>query len=422
MSAVLIDAYRIVTNIIGVALPRWLALRAHRGKEDPSRLAERRGVAAQARPTGRLAWFHAASVGESLSILPLIEAVAARGWHVLVTTGTVTSARLLGERMLPPAVHQYAPLDYQPWIVRFLDHWRPDLVLWTESELWPNTLGEIARRKIPAVLINARLSDSSYDGWRRWPGFARGVLGAFSRVIAQSDDDKLRFTALGAREVVGSGNLKLAASPLPVDQAALDVLRAQVGKRPRWLAASIHPGEDAIVAAAHQAAKARHPGLLTVVVPRHPQKAGDMAAVFSAHGLNVCRRSAGQTPTATTDIYMGDTMGELGLFYRLCDLVFMGKSLAVGGGQNPAEAAQLGCALLLGPDMSNFRDVAADLIGRRGAVEVRSAAALSAAVDWLTQDSRERARMGENARTAMARHANAVAETLAHLAPYLEGA
>ena len=411
-------AYRILTDIAGPFLSRWLDYRARRGKEDPLRLAERSGIASRPRPEGRLVWFHAASVGEALSILPLLAAARAKGWQVLVTTGTVTSAKILAERMPGEAIHQYIPLDRLTWVRRFLDHWKPDLVLWTESELWPNTLAEISARRIPAVLLNARLSDRTFRGWQRWPGLAKQILGAFKLIIAQSNEDKLRFATLGALQVMSAGNLKHAAAPLPVDESALADLRAVLGKRPHWLAASIHPGEDVIVAQAHQAAKKHHPGLLTIIVPRHPQRAALMAASLGASGLHVARRGAGEPITAATDIYIADTMGELGLFYRLCDLAFLGKSLAVGGGQNPAEAAQLGCALLFGPDMSNFRDAAGDLLSCRAAIEVRNADALAAAVDWLLQDKRTRERMGESARAEMARHADAVNQTLAHLEPY----
>lgn len=411
-------AYRFITDLAGPLLPRWLAHRAARGKEEPSRLAERYGVASQARPAGPLVWFHAASVGEALSILPLIAAAQDTGCKVLVTTGTVTSARLLAGRLPAGAIHQYVPLDRRAWVRRFLDHWSPSLVLWTESELWPNTLAAISARRIPAVLVNARLSDRTYKSWRGWPGFAKQILQAFDLVIAQSQEDSQRFTLLGARRVLGAGNLKHAAAPLPVDETVLAVLRETIGKRPCWLASSIHPGEDTIAAETHHAAKRKHPGLLTIIVPRHPQKAAAMADGITAMGLKVARRSLNEPIAPGTDIYIADTMGELGLFYRLCDLVFMGKSLAVGGGQNPAEAAQLGAALLLGPDMSNFRDTAADFIARKAAIEVRNGAALAAAVDWLLQDARTRSRMGEAGRADMARHTGAVAETLAHLKPY----
>lgn len=420
----LYGAYRLLTHAAGPFIPRWLDLRARRGKEDPSRLNERRGQSLLPRPAGRLVWFHAASIGEALSILPLVDAAAAQNWNVLVTTGTVTSARLMAERLPKEhsgvrVFHQYAPLDRPAWIGRFLDHWSPDLVLWTESELWPNTLIEIAARKIPAVLLNARLSDKTFRGWKRWPGFAKHILGAFTLVIAQSDQDNERFAALGAAHVVGAGNLKHAAAPLPCDESALANLRAAIGNRPHWLASSIHPGEDIIVAEAHHALKTRHPGLLTIIVPRHPARAAEMSAALAAKALKVARRSMGDLVTPDTDIYIGDTLGELGVFYRLCNLVFIGKSLAVGGGQNPAEPAQLGCALLFGPDMSNFRDAAADFIACRAAIEVKNGAALAAAVDWLLQDERTRKRMGEAAHTEMVRHRGAIRETLAHLGPFL---
>ncbi len=401
----ILGAYRLITTLAGPLLPRWLAFRAQRGREEPARLAERHGVASQARPEGPLVWFHAASVGEALSILPLIAAVQDAGSNVLVTTGTVTSAHLMAERLPAGAIHQYVPLDRRAWVRRFLDHWSPNLVLWTESELWPNTLAAIAARRIPAVLLNARLSDRTYKSWRRWRGFAKQTLQAFDLVIAQSKEDSQRFTLLGARHVLGAGNLKHAAAPLPADETALSVLREAIGKRPCWLASSIHPGEDTIAAETHHAVKRKHPGLLTIIVPRHPQKAAAMADGIAAMGLKAARRSLKEPITPGTDVYIADTMGELGLFYRLCDLVFMGKSLTVGGGQNPAEAAQLGAALLFGSDMSNFRDTAAVFIARKAAIEVRNGA-------------RTRSRMGEAGRAEMARHTGAVAETLTHLEPY----
>jgi len=411
--------YRSLTALAGPFLPRWLDARARRGKEDPARIQERWGESKTARPLGRLVWFHAASMGESLSILPLTAAAHAQGWQVLVTTGTLTSAKLVAERLPAGAIHQFVPLDHLPWVRRFLDHWKPDLILWTESELWPNTLGEIAARKIPAALLNGRLSDRTYRGWRRVSAFARDVLKAFTLIVAQSDEDKMRFTALGAERVTSAGNLKLAAAPLPADPAAVEALRAAIGTRPHWLASSIHPGEDTIAADVHARVKTKHPGLLTIIVPRHPQKAPEMIAACTRLGLKCAQRSLGEAITPATDVYFADTMGELGLLYRTSDLVFMGKSLAVGGGQNPAEPALLGCALILGGDMSNFRDTAAEFISKRAAIEVLNGEALAATVDWLLSDSRTRRAMIDAGRATMARHSTAVEETLEHLAPYL---
>ena len=418
MTSVARGLYQFLTTIAGPFLGLWLQYRAQRGKEIPARLSERFGITDHTRPDGKLAWFHAASVGESQSLLPLIHAVAGRGWHVLITTGTVTSAALLSERLPPGAIHQFVPLDRIAWVRKFLAHWRPDLVIWTESELWPNTLYELARRRTPAILVNGRLSDRAFQGWQRWPGLARNCMRAFALILAQSALDRDRFAALGARDVRVVGNLKYAAAPLPADEPVYATLRAQIGERPHWLAASIHPGENLIVADVHRRLKATYPNLLTIIVPRHPPKAVDMAAQMS--DLNVALRTTTPTLSPQTDIYIADTMGELGLFYRLNDVVFVGKSLAVGGGQNPAEPAQLGCALLWGPDMSNFRDMTAELLAAGAAETVANSADLAQSLSDLLGNPQKRLAMGEAGRNAVARHAAALDDTLRHIAPYLE--
>jgi 3-deoxy-D-manno-octulosonic-acid transferase len=293
------------------------------------------------------------------------------------------------------------------------------LVLWSESELWPNTLSEIAARGLPAYLVNARISDKAFRGWSRWPRTARAVLSAFRSVIAQSSEDARRFAMLGAGHVVSSGNLKLAAEPLPNNVEAVAVLKDAIGARPAWLAASIHPGEDAVVARVHRALAAKHPGVLTLVAPRHPEKAEQMAAAFAAAGLAVARRSAGQAIAGNTHVYLADTLGELGVLYRACDLVVMGKSFAVGGGQNPAEPAKLGCAVICGPDMSNFRELTADLVTAGAVSVVADTEALTQRLSALMADPAARRRQGENGARFMAAGAAALAETLAILAPTL---
>ncbi len=410
--------YHCLTFLAGPFLVVWLKVRARRGKEIPARLSERFGIASQARPPGRLIWFHAASVGESQSLLPLIHAIAARGWGILLTTGTVTSAALVAERLPIGAVHQFVPLDRTAWVLNFLDHWQPDLVVWTESELWPNTLEALSARRTAVIVVNGRLSDRAFRGWQRWPAMARKCMSAFALVLAQSELDRTRFAALGARDARVTGNLKYAAAPLPANQESLDALEREIEHRPHWLAASIHPGEDTMMADVHRQLKAAHPNLLTVIVPRHPQKAANMAAQMP--GLNVVLRSTTATIPPDTDIYIADTMGELGLFYRLCDLVFVGKSLAAGGGQNPAEPAQLGCALLWGPDMSNFRDMTRELLAADAARAVSDSATLATAIDDLLRNADERHEMGAAGQKVVARHAAALDDTMRHIAPYLE--
>ena len=412
--------YAVVTDVAGPALGVWLKRRLRAGKELPDRVAERKGYSAFVRPTGKLVWFHGASVGECLSLLPLIETIAGRGLKVLMTSGTVTSAALMAERLPAGVIHQFIPLDRRAWVNRFLDHWRPDLVLWAESELWPNMLNALARRRIPAVLVNGRLSDRAYEGWRKWPGFAAETLAAFGLILAQSKADCERFAALGGKDVRVSGNLKLAAPPLPVDAGALAALRGALGARPCWLAASIHPGEDYIASAVHNELSPHHPGLLTLIVPRHSERGAEMAETMTKAGLTVARRANGDALTSAVRVYIADTMGELGLFYRAASVVFLGKSLSVGGGQNPAEPAALGCALVLGPDMSNFRDITAELLAMDAAIQAPDGAALAETVDILLQDSARRASLAANAITMMRRHQGAVGETLRHIAPLLE--
>jgi len=391
-------------------LPLWLRLRARRGKEVPERLPERRGLHA-ARPPGPLLWLHAASVGESLSLIPLMQALVERrpALRLLVTTGTVTSATLLLQR-LPPAlaervIHRFVPLDVPRWAEAFLDGWRPDAAVFVESELWPNITAALARRGVPAALVNARISPRSARMWRWAPGLARELLGRFRLVVAQSEDDAARLRALGAEGAAFWGQLKAAAEPLPADPAELERLRAAIGGRPVFLAASTHAGEEEAALAAHRAARATLPALLTIIVPRHPQRGAEVAAM--AAPLPLARRSLGEAPDASREIYLADTLGELGLFFRLAGVALLGATLVPKGGHNPLEPARLGCPILLGPHTDHVRETAEALVAAGGALRVADAAALAEAVT-LVLTNPDRAR-------AMAHAAETVAADAAHL-------
>jgi 3-deoxy-D-manno-octulosonic-acid transferase len=406
--------YRALTDA-GLPLIRLaLARRMRRGREDAARFAERMGVASLPRPDGILVWIHAASVGESLSVLTLIERlVRERHVSVLVTTGTLTSARLLAERLPEGAIHQYVPVDRAAWVARFLDHWRPDLALWVESEFWPNMLGAIAARRIPAVLVNARLSPRSFRRWRRMPATIKTLLSTFALCLAQSEDDARSLIALGAKNVRVPGNLKFAAAPLPCDAAELARLEAALGTRPRWLAASTHEGEEEMVAAA------RRNGALAIVVPRHPQRGPEIAAALRAKGHRVALRSQGAALDGA-DFYVADTMGELGLFFRLAPVAFVGGSLVPHGGQNLLEPVRLGAAVLHGPHMTNFRDIAREMDEAGGALTVTDAASLGAAVDGLLADRARRTRMVEAAARIAAGKDRVLDEIMAALVPFLD--
>ncbi len=420
----MLGLYRAATTLLAPVVRLHLVSRRARGKEDRRRFAERLGQAGRARPEGRLVWVHGASVGESLSVLPLVARIlkrATRPTHVLVTTGTVTSARLMGERLGANAFHQYAPVDLPGPARAFLDHWRPDLVLWVESEFWPNLLSETQARKIPSALIQGRVSDRSLAGWRWAPGLIGALLEGFSVCLGQSAEDARRLTALGARDARSVGNLKYAAPALPADEEELERLGAAIGDRPVWLAASTHPGEEAMAAGVHRALAARHPGLLTVIAPRHPERGAEVAAELRARGVTCARRSAGEALGSGVDVYCADTMGELGLFYRLARAAFIGKSLAGQGGQNPIEAAKLGCPVLFGPGMANFIEIAARLTGTGAAIEVADAAELEKALDRLLGDAIARTRMARAGVTVANAESGALESVFAALRPLLEG-
>lgn len=383
-------AATIATPLAGAAL-RW---RAGQGKEDPARLDERMGVAGRPRPEGRLVWLHGASLGESLSLLPLIERFIQRGVEVLVTSGTVASARVLAARLPAGALHQYAPLDAPKFVDRFLDHWKPDIAVFAESELWPNIVAAVRARRMPLVLANARISRKSAERWRNLPGAARAVFGAIDLCLAQDSDNAARFLALGAPCVRVAGNLKFDVPPPPVDAAKLAEFNGAVGARPAWAAVSTHPGEEEIILAAHAELAQKSPGLLTVIAPRHRERGEEIAELARSKGFSVALRSRDGEPRRETDVYVADTTGELGLVFRSVGVVFMGKSLVPGGGQNPIEPAKLGCAVLYGPHVENFAEVYGELAAVKAAARVTDAGTLARAAHYLLSEPARMRRMG----------------------------
>lgn len=404
-------------------LNRLLRRRLRQGKEDPSRLDERRGIASRPRPDGPVIWLHAASVGESQSALALVDRLTEDypDVSVLVTTGTVTSAQLMETRLPNRSFHQFAPMDCPGWVDRFFEHWRPDAALWMESELWPNLLTAVRRRGIPAALINGRLSPRSFARWRRAPGFARTLLGCFDLILAQSDEQAGWFRTLGPASVECVGNLKFSALPLMADDADLSALRAAVADRTVWLAASTHEGEEAIAADVHETLHAAHPSLLTLIAPRHPARADEIVTLLHDRGLRVARRSHGKLPATDDDIYLADTMGELGLFYRLAPVAMIGGSFGDVGGHNLMEPAQLGCAILHGPDMKKTVAVADEMARTGGAIQCADAAALAGAVEELLQDTERRTALAAAAKSVADKHTGVIDRVCGRLVPFLDG-
>ncbi len=402
--------------------PRLLEHRLGRGKEDRWRIGERLGEAGEARPDGFLTWVHAASVGELNAVLPLVSrlAVAGPGARVLVTSGTVTSARIARDRLPSGTIHQFAPLDLPSAAAKFFDHWRPDLGVLVESELWPNLIRAAYKRGLPMTLVNGRLSERSAARWAWAPKAARAVMSSFAFVAAQSDGDAKRFAQLGAHSVHNTGNLKFDAPAPRADAAMLKRFRAAIGPRPVLVAASTHPGEEAMIAQSFGRIRAdidTRPPLL-VLAPRHPERGDEVEALMGAEGFKVARRTAGVSPQGA-DVFLLDTIGEMGLAYGLADIAFVGGSLVPHGGQNPLEPAKLDVPILHGPHVRVFRDAYATLDAAGGALKVGSPDQLARAVVELLQDEPRRKAMAMAAKTVVAGGEGATDRALKLLAGHL---
>ena len=408
-------------------LSRWFApfagtvlnWRLKRGKEDPARVMERRGVATVERPPGALVWFHGASVGEILSIQPVVEHIRAQGFAALVTSGTVTAAQTAAQRMPAGTIHQYIPLDSPAFVQSFLDHWQPGLALIAESEFWPNLLLETHQRNIPLVLLNGRMSERSFKRWKQAKKSARALLSNFDLVLAQDNEIADRLETLGAPRVISTGNLKFDVSPPPADAFAMQEMQRTIHGRPVFLAASTHRGEDEAIIDAHIEVMEKVPGLLTIIVPRHPERGGEIARLVQDARLAPAMRSRHHLPDLGTHIYVADTIGELGLFYRLSPIVFMGGSLIKHGGQNPIEPAKLDNAILHGPHVHSFATIYSELNKQRAAATVTNADSLARSLLRLLDDPGLVRAMAKAAHATVVPLSGALTRTAKAIEPYL---
>lgn len=412
-------AYRRLSAVLTPLAPVLIRQRLKNNKEDPARLDERRGISQIERPAGPLVWIHGASVGEVLAAAALIERLRALGMRILLTSGTVTSAEIIAKRFPTDIIHQYIPYDSPRFVARFLDHWKPSLALFIESDLWPNLIISAAKRRLPMVLINARMSQRSFPRWQKFSATIGALLGRFEICLAQSETDAERFSALGSRSVVVTGNLKLDVQAPPGDAVKLDKLMAVTRGRPIIVASSTHPGEEEIILETHKTLTSFFPKLLTVIVPRHAHRGADIAQMITVAGAQVALRSREELPHAGTDIYVADTMGELGLFYRLSPVVFIGGSLVPHGGQNPIEAVKLGASVVHGPHVFNFTDVYEALDGAGGAKLADSSEQLVKQLGQMLGNEAARDAAIEAGRRVVERLGGALDRTLHALEPYL---
>lgn len=417
-----LSLYRRLMSAMHGFAPGLLKKRATQGKEDVARLNERLGRTDYVRPEGPVVWFHGVSVGESLSALPLIETVRRErpDITVLVTTGTTTSAEILAKRLPAGAIHQYAPVDTPQAVTAFLDHWRPSLAVFIESDIWPTLLRTLAERSIAHVLLSARITAKTFRGWTMFSASIKRLLGGYALVMAQDAASEERLRAIGV--VPGArANLKTLGAPLPVSEASLAAMQSILGTRRVILAASTHYGEDSIIAKTLEG-RVRD-GDLLILVPRHPIKAGEIRLDLEALGLHVAQRSLKDPLTEATHVYLADTLGELGLFFSLAHIVIMGGSLLSGiGGHNPLEAARLGKAVITGPDIANWQGIFDDLLDAGAAFRVMGPEELGFMVNQLADHPAAMTAADQAAVEVSRREAGTLDIVWHALAPLLPGA
>lgn len=415
--------YRIITLILSPLIYVYLLIRKKKGKEDSSRFGERLGKVGIPRPEGYVIWIHAASVGESVSMLPMMNAIVEQYEDVslLLTTGTVTSAQLVEGRLPDRAYHQYVPIDVVPFIARFLKHWQPDMAIWVESEFWPNLVTQTSKY-CPMILMNARISDDSYQ---KWQGFfhkpiAKEMLECFALTLPQNKEYGEKLEELGATNVKFVGNLKFDSPSLPSSPKEMGELVTMIGERKVWVAASTHPGEEEMIREVHLTLKANHPDLLTIIVPRHAKRGKDIANSIAGDEIGIKLRSNDDVVDAKTDIYIADTMGELGIFYRLASIVFIGGSLVEHGGQNPLEAARLECAIIFGPHMYNFKEVIKELHEANACIQINDKAELASTLEQLLDDDNKQEELAKASKSIVANKTGLLSIAMREITPFIE--
>ena len=416
-----VASYQKVTDLLKPLIMLYVSVRKRKGKEDVQRFNERLGVAGVPRPKGRLIWLHGASVGETVSMLPLIAKIRKEypRVNVLVTSGTVTSAKIMAGRLPEGVIHQYVPIDIKEYTDKFISYWKPDLALWFESDFWPNLIMSANEAKVPLILVNGRISDRSFAKWQKARSFIAELQEKFVLSLGQTKEDARRLKKLGARNALSVGNIKYAAGDLPCDADSVTDLQKQIAKRERLIAASTHDNEESRLADIFLSLRQKHPSLLLIIVPRHPKRGEEIAQTLATKGLAVALRSKGEEITKSTDVYIADTIGEMGVFYRLGDIVFMGGSLVPHGGQNFLEPARLKSAILVGGFMHNFTEMTKNAVKANAIIQVKNDKALAVNLEKLLKNKKMRQKyIANGARFALNEDA-VLDRVFAQIAPYI---
>ncbi len=363
--------YRVLSILLFPFLELYLLYRVIKKKEDRSRLKERVGHATQDRPEGEVVWIHAVSVGEANSALTLVDELLkfSPKISILFTTTTLTSASIIAAK-LPQfrgqVIHQFLPIDSYFCVQNFLNFWQPRVAIFVESEIWPNLIYEARKLGVLSFLVNARMSEKSVKKWRIARIFGFKIFDQFAAIFAQSAEAKNLLQKLTKQEILLYGNLKSQAQSLVVNFDELQKLKAQIADRKIFVAASTHKGEEEIILQSFERLKKEFSDLLLVIILRHPNRSEEVKLLLS--GKKFAQRSKNETINSSTEIYLVDSLGELGIFYSLTNFAFIGGSLLEIGGHNPFEAIKLNCAIISGPNIFNFKEIYSDLVAGGGCI------------------------------------------------------
>ena len=352
--------YRIIINFIIILSPLIILIRLFKKKEHPIRLKEKFCFFSKKRGQGKLIWFHGASVGEILSIIPLVEKLEKNKNinKILITSSTLSSSNIFLKFKFKKTIHQFFPIDSNFFTKKFLEYWKPSLAIFIESEIWPNIILNLKNRNILLILLNARITKKSYKKWKKISFFSRSIFNKFDICLAQNDETKNYLKKLGAENIKKLGNLKFSETTLKnINKINKNTQKFFDSKKILFGAISTHQNEEIFCTKIHADLKKRYINGITIIIPRHIHRAPDIKEEIEKIGLKVHLHSSGRKIDNKTDIYLVDTFGETKLFIKICKIVFLGGSLIQHGGQNPLESARLGCKVIHGPNIDNFLEV-----------------------------------------------------------------
>ena len=399
--------YLILRRVLQPVMRRVLAGRIRKAKENAARAGERLGIATQVRPTGRVVWMHAVGLGEVLALRPLIVGMqqVAPDLNFVITSTARSSADVLGQNLPANTVHQFLPLDGPTYMAKFLDHWQPCLSIWSEQDIWPGAIHDCAARDIPLAYVNGRMDNKSTAKRARLAGLYKKVFGLFDLITVQDEQTAENLSSLGGRDVRVTGSLKPAAEPLSVDVGMLATLQVALEGRKIWVAASTHCEDEAVLIDAQRELVKRDPSWLLILAPRAPARGDEIEGALVQAGLTCTRRSKGGQPDPSHSVWIVDSFGELGLWYRLAAAAFVGGSYGSLGGHNPWEAICLNLLVCHGPNVANFaKDY--EVLDYSGASQPLhdDASSVPALVDFVVQSQTTQANVGalvEDAKAAL---------------------